>query len=427
MIWLLGGYMWLFIHRPFEVWPWLGDLRIERVYMLFVLAAWMVTDKSWIPNPLNRAFLAFVGAILLSWQASPFRDSGSEAASHTVEIYLKVAVFFVLVMSTIRSEQALRQIVLMYLGATSLYMLHSLWELQNGRHVYRMGIQRMVGVDTTYGDPNTFAATILYSLPLALVFWREAATPWKLGALLGYSALSVTCILLTGSRSAFVGLIALAMLMCIRSPKRWRLLALLCVCLPLLWSVVPSTLQNRFWTLIDSSTGPANAQESADSRAEGWRDGVRIWRQYPVCGAGPGCFGLARGYDLQSHHLYGQVIGELGTGGAITFGWVILAFFVNAWQAWQIARASPELRDTLPYHLSQAVIVVVMLLLVMGFGGHNLYRYTWMWFGAFQAIALYLLRGAVCCDWEDTYSVDDEVAQQSDSLRVGEMLGAPIG
>ncbi len=24
MIWLLGGYMWLFIHRPFEVWPWLG-------------------------------------------------------------------------------------------------------------------------------------------------------------------------------------------------------------------------------------------------------------------------------------------------------------------------------------------------------------------------------------------------------------------
>ena len=24
MIYLLIGYMWLFVHRPFEVWPWLG-------------------------------------------------------------------------------------------------------------------------------------------------------------------------------------------------------------------------------------------------------------------------------------------------------------------------------------------------------------------------------------------------------------------
>ena len=34
MRWLLIGYMFLFIDRPFEVWPWLGDLHVERVYML---------------------------------------------------------------------------------------------------------------------------------------------------------------------------------------------------------------------------------------------------------------------------------------------------------------------------------------------------------------------------------------------------------
>ena len=28
----------------------------------------------------------------------------------------------------------------------------------------------------------------------------------------------------------------------------------------------------------------------------------------------------------------------------------------------------------------------------MGAGGHNLYRYNWMWFGAFQAIAVYVAR-----------------------------------
>ena len=42
MPWLLVGYMFLFVHRPFEVWPVLGDLRVERIYMLVMIVAWTV-------------------------------------------------------------------------------------------------------------------------------------------------------------------------------------------------------------------------------------------------------------------------------------------------------------------------------------------------------------------------------------------------
>ena len=41
MHWMLIGYMFLFIHRPFEVWPWLGELHVERLYMLLTLAVWL--------------------------------------------------------------------------------------------------------------------------------------------------------------------------------------------------------------------------------------------------------------------------------------------------------------------------------------------------------------------------------------------------
>ena len=34
MHWLLIGYIFLFIHRPFEVWPGLGEIRLELLYML---------------------------------------------------------------------------------------------------------------------------------------------------------------------------------------------------------------------------------------------------------------------------------------------------------------------------------------------------------------------------------------------------------
>ena len=30
MPWLLGGYMWLYLHRPFEFWPALGAMQIEH-------------------------------------------------------------------------------------------------------------------------------------------------------------------------------------------------------------------------------------------------------------------------------------------------------------------------------------------------------------------------------------------------------------
>ena len=40
MIYLLIGYMWLYIHRPFEVWPLVGTIHLERVYVLITLAYW---------------------------------------------------------------------------------------------------------------------------------------------------------------------------------------------------------------------------------------------------------------------------------------------------------------------------------------------------------------------------------------------------
>ena len=83
MIWLLGGYLWLFVHRPFEVWQWLGDLHVERVYMIITLLYWLlVADKSWVANRLNLAFACFWCVVLASFLFSPFDSS--------IDGYLKV-------------------------------------------------------------------------------------------------------------------------------------------------------------------------------------------------------------------------------------------------------------------------------------------------------------------------------------------------
>ena len=60
MIWFLGGYMWLFVHRPFEYYGLLGELQLERVYMLLMLAFWAVSPgKGLLPNRLHLALALF--------------------------------------------------------------------------------------------------------------------------------------------------------------------------------------------------------------------------------------------------------------------------------------------------------------------------------------------------------------------------------
>jgi O-antigen ligase len=385
MIWLLVGYMWLFIHRPFEVWPWLGEYRIERVYMIVTLLYWaFAADKTWTSNRLNLAFLCLAISILLSAMLSPY----GSGINPTVENWLKVGVFYVLVVSTVRNEEQLRFLAIAFLAIMALYIVHSFREFINGRHVYRMGVARLVGVDVTMNDPNSFGATVLYSLPMIYPLWYETRKRWQKLLLVSYVLLACGCILLTGSRSAFVGLVLLCILAVAFSKHRYTFAIGIAIAAPLIWVSLREDLKNRYLTLIDPSVGPANAEVSAESRVKGWWDGVQIWQEHPLLGAGPGSFGKARGYELQSHELYGQVLGEIGTIGAIAFALLLWAFYAN-WQcARRLATNMPDLRTTLEYRLIAAVMVTVGLLLFMGFGGHNLFRYTWLWYGAFQAIAL---------------------------------------
>ena len=157
MIWLLIGYMWLFIHRPFEVWPVLATLRIERVYILGVITVWLLSGpKGLLPNRLNRAFAFFVTVLVAAWLVSPYPELGTKA----VEDYFKVGVFFVLLMTIVRDERQLRMIITAFLVIMALYMLHSLREYFCGAHVYRGGTRRMVGVGVS--DPNTFATLSVF-------------------------------------------------------------------------------------------------------------------------------------------------------------------------------------------------------------------------------------------------------------------------
>jgi O-Antigen ligase len=388
MHWLLIGYMFLFIHRPFELWPALGELHVERVYILGVMLAWAVwPGKRWIPNRQHVAYFAFATAVVFSWAMSPWADDGQIV----VENWFKVLVFYVLLVTSASDEKGLRRLVAGFLLVMALYMLHSLREFAGGRYTFRMGIVRMIGVDSSLGDPNSFGASIVFALPFVRAFWLSCRENWVRVALVGYLGLSGGCILLTGSRSSLLGLVVWAAIVILGSRRRWLGISAAALGAPLVFLALPDSLQTRFETIVNPEVGPANARTSGEGRLEGFFKGMALIEAHPATGIGPGSWRPATKSKLESHNLYGQVCGEMGAAGVITFGGILACFATNLWWMRKAARRDPAGPQAFEHHVAAAVGMAVFLLLFEGNFGHNLFRHNWLWFGGFLIIARYVV------------------------------------
>src|SRR5690606_9753335 len=100
-------------------------------------------------------------------------------------------------------------------------------------------------------------------------------------------------------------------------------------------------------------------------------------------------------------NVYNEAMGELGLFGLgvlVTYAWA----FVGNWrESTRLVKAcdaggEPPDPDLLFLHrVSVAAMLTCLMLFLLGWAGHNLGRYNWLWSGAFSGIALNHLRGHV--------------------------------
>ena len=386
MIWLLIGYMWLYVHRPFEIWTSLANLRIERFYMIATIICWLLS-KPTLPrgNRLHWFFAAFILVMLASWMVSPYREKGDYA----VENYLKFVVFYVMLVTTVRTEQDLRRILVGYMSVMTIWMAHCLREYNNGMATWAQGIKRLVPVGHSY-DFNDFAGLIICSLPFVWVLWREW-TVWAMRLLLvAYCGLAGYCVMLSGSRMGFVGAIVTVVIGCLASAKRWRLLAIAPVLAAVVWMALPADRRNRYLTLYDPEAGVATgASASAGNyRLNGLETAWPMFTERPLLGYGPMGFMAEKGW--LPHNLYGQLLAELGLAGTVAFALMLFGVALNVVEARRIARDFSGGR--LAHNTVVAVGAAYLVLAIMSWGFNFLFWQVWLWFGGFQLVALQLLK-----------------------------------
>jgi len=395
-------YIFLFIERPWESVRYLQGVPIERPFaLIMIVLAFLNGRLRIISSPTNKWVY---GLLLLHFLLSPFAFKPEFAFDQGIE-YAKMVLLYLLILALSDDERCLKLIVKAYVFSMMFYVAHSLWEYHNGRHDFKMGITRMLGVDSTFNDPNAFGASVVLSLPIVYALFRSEPNKMVRNAFKVYALLAVICIVLTGSRSCFITMTFLLLVYgVVQKGKRKFIVGMVSlIALGTLWVFMPDQKQERIRTLWDEDAGTVGAHSSAQGRLVGWQVSWKMFKREPITGVGAGGRNFI-GYRMvnrmdeaghesphESHFLYGEVLAELGIGGALLFiGFVAttLGCCVQARKYLQLADAT----NNFSYYLSGAIIVTLMLLLLLGFSGHNFYRPLWLWLAAWAGALINLTR-----------------------------------
>ena len=366
---------------PGELYPDLAPLHLERVIALLLLIGFLLhSGKLRFPAP-TRWFLAFYGAMIISVPLAFWRSN----AVDTCISFFETVVYVLFTTALLTTESRIRWFILTdvllvdWLGGSALWnYAHGIWQV-------RMHIERAIGITSSAGDPNSMAATLLFSIPLCIALMTRGNPVWM--RLIGVASIGMDLVTIvdTGSRSAALGVVFLVALLLLRKPKNLIYLPVLVALSPLVWMAIPQQYKARYET-VDHLKG----DESYQNRILSWRGGVAMFESNPIIGIGAGDYtyangikfwpGAGRKHFLNAHSLYFKLLGELGLIGIITFGGYLICVF----------RLNIRLRKQLKHldvsrflqELPGLYSIILIQLLFAGYAAHNLYRTGWFVAGA---------------------------------------------
>jgi len=411
LLWLIAGWMYLYIVRPWEVlFPSLGPWHLERIYCLTVLGVIALLGQFRIE--FSRQTIALV-LLMVAMIISAFTGINYDASHETIYKFLVHVAMYVAMISIVRKPSDLLCIAAIYLLVMTFYLGKSQWEyFIHNRHDFSQGVRRLIGIDKTYRHYNSVAGSAVLTLPFLHMLWTmrselgqalsaAAQRRLKLG-LAGYGILAVTSVLLTNSRGGMLGLLIAFLLSCVTGKNVGRAIRAVLLgglfLIPVLLFAVPETQKARFSTLWEDS-GNASAQGSVELRKQAALDGLRMFMEHPVSGVGVGNFKryrVMRGdtSELAAHNGYVAVLGEMGVIGGIAFCLFILYLGKNFRYIRQLADRSATLESNFLRNLALAGRNSVLLLLYFGLLGANLDRFNWFWLAGIGVAGVAMARQA---------------------------------
>jgi putative inorganic carbon (HCO3(-)) transporter len=356
---------------------------------------------------LIRISLLFVAMLI----QLPFAADPLLAQEVFIDRVIKAAFLTFFMTVLLQSPRYLRYFLYAFLFSCFYITQESTRGLISGGLVWQsQGVMRLHGAVPIYRHPNSLGGLAMGGIPFVVFLWPVFRRWYLRIGLLALLGTSLTCVIYTASRTAYVAFIAF-LLWCFyfsRNKLRWALYAVLIGAFVLL--VVPQQYKERFLSI----GGEEAEGHSKEARIQTLKDALVIFLENPA-GVGVASFPAVRiqrfGRYKDTHNLYLEVATNLGVQGLIIFSaliYVMLKSFRRAYlrlQRQQRELAACLVRPQLPGSLRgtlrrhdrdlellmatcQAGASFIFVRLMLGLFGMDLYEIYW-WFGSGLAICLH--------------------------------------
>jgi|GEM_PF-378401 len=428
--------------------PLLGALHFDLVFGLVTLVAVLIGTQrrdrrsrqvtprgdTWSRlDPIARQLWILFGYFIVTLPLVQWPGS----VVHNLETWIKSVLFFVFVVTTVDTTRKLHVLLGIY-AATQVWRvleplyMHVRWGYWGG--YTSLGnwefMNRLSGSPYDIINPNGIGFVVIMTLPLLHFLVKPDTT----GRRILWAAIAIAmcyALVLSASRSGFLGLVFLCLFAIWRSKNRaaWLMAG---VAGAIVAVALMTPLQLERYKSIFSHNAPG--AQTAQDRYTGVIEDFKISLRRPFFGHGLGTSlevnAHYRGVDLPSHDLYTETAEELGYIGLLLVLALIWSFLRACWDAQQVVSATPMADERLRFlhDVASSLVVVVAVDLFFSFASYGLSEPYWYLIGGLAVVTTRLavkLASAVA-----PATVDPAAAQgvaQPRSRRLGSRRGGALG
>lgn len=341
----LSIYYCFTVLRPEDLWFYAVEVGsgYSRTLALATLAGWTFRgfpkgDEQKRTLPIIGLLIAFAMSVLASAWLGVDPQRSELITSSMLKIALMTTVGFCLV-DSVKRVKILLWVFILSQGYVTFDL--NLETLMSGQNI----VLNRDGFGTL--NNNTFALSLLPGIGLCLMtgVFEQRLFPRAVAIFCALTAIHV--ILLSASRGAYLGLIAIGGLAFYFMPKNRTTMVLFLLILLVAGVLIGEPVREEFMSMFADKL-----DTSATKRFDMWNAAFHIMMEYPILGVGPTNFGVFSGnyegldQDSAVHNLYlqtGSDCGFLGLGLLLAFYFVTLRIIANAisWKGEEIFKIDP--------------------------------------------------------------------------------------
>ncbi len=314
-------YLTILYLRPMQVYPQLAHLHIARIFAIVTLIGFFLKygkkEKVFFNFKQDRLLVGLLIVILLSFSVGWI----PRCLIFFWQMLKNIAVYM-LIVGMVKTEKRFKIIIFVILVLSGILAIDAIQRAKFIDNPFSLDYGRIGGFSGAYfGDSNDFAVMINVAIPFTLILGLFGKPFYlrPLSLLLG--GVFIAALVISRSRGGFItfGIIILGMVLfsLLDLPKLKHRIISLAICALVVIGIVsfsPRVFKERMKTILAYKN-----QNTAVTRIENWKIGIKMFLSSPIIGVGAGNYQLRYrdfgGWNpvwMVSHNMYIDVLSELG-------------------------------------------------------------------------------------------------------------------